>query len=155
MTLYEIDEAIMNCFDTETGEMTDAEAFDELLMQRETKIENVLLWIKDLDAEAEAIKTEKMNLAKRQSAAENKAANLRKYVKDALAGERFQSAKVSVTYRTDKQTVLKEGFTDADVPLEYSIITTKPDKSKIRAAIENGAVIDFAEVVVNQNMIIR
>ena len=47
-TLYEIDRAIMNCCNQETGEMIDQEALDALMMQRTEKLESVALWIKNL-----------------------------------------------------------------------------------------------------------
>ena len=51
MTLYEIDDAILNCIDEETGEIIDAEQLDKLYMEKEEKLENIALWIKDLKAE--------------------------------------------------------------------------------------------------------
>ena len=59
MTIYEIDQAIMNCVDVETGEIIDTEQLDKLQMERDAKLENVACWIKDLKAEAEALKNEK------------------------------------------------------------------------------------------------
>ena len=56
MTIYEIDQAIMECVDIETGEIIDTEQLDKLQMERDTKLENVACWIKELTAEAEAIK---------------------------------------------------------------------------------------------------
>ena len=41
MTIYEIDQAIMECVDFETGEIIDTEQLDELQMERDTKLENV------------------------------------------------------------------------------------------------------------------
>ena len=73
MTIYEIDQAIMECVDIETGEIIDTEQLDKLQMERNTKLENVACWIKDLKAEAEALKAEKQALAERQRVAENKA----------------------------------------------------------------------------------
>ena len=69
MKLYEIDNAILECIDMETGEVIDAEKLDALNIERDAKIENVVLWIKDLKAEAEAIKAEKLTLAERQKVA--------------------------------------------------------------------------------------
>ena len=66
MTIYEIDQAIMECVDLETGEIIDTEQLDKLQMEREKKLENVACWIKDLKAEAEALKNEKQALAERQ-----------------------------------------------------------------------------------------
>ena len=56
MKLYEIDEAILGCIDTETGEVIDPERLTALQMERTEKIEGVALWIKDIKAEIEAEK---------------------------------------------------------------------------------------------------
>ena len=55
-TLCEIDRAIMNCCNQETGEMIDQEALDALMMQRTEKLEAVALWIKNLQSDAIAFK---------------------------------------------------------------------------------------------------
>ena len=65
MKLYEIDNAILDCIDLETGEVIDTERLDALNMERDAKVENVACWIKDLMAEANAIKVEKLALAQR------------------------------------------------------------------------------------------
>ena len=66
MKLYEIDQAIMDCIDMETGEIVNEELLNDLQMERDAKIENVALWIKELKAEAEALKAEKLAFAERQ-----------------------------------------------------------------------------------------
>ena len=48
MTLYEIDAALAALMDPETGEIADIAAFEQLQMDRQTKIENVALWRKNL-----------------------------------------------------------------------------------------------------------
>ena len=55
MTLYEIDTAIADCIDPETGEV-DAERIEALMMQRETKIDNIVEYIFKLNADIEAAK---------------------------------------------------------------------------------------------------
>ncbi|MBR7083700.1 MAG: siphovirus Gp157 family protein, partial [Oscillospiraceae bacterium] len=76
MNIYDINRAIENCI-TEDGEVIDEQALTELLMAKEEKIENVACWIKNLTAEAEAIKAEKEKLAERQKQAEAKAESLK------------------------------------------------------------------------------
>ena len=76
MTLWEIDQGIMACLDAETGEIIDPEMLTALSMEREAKLENVACWIKNLRAEAAAIKAEKDALAKREKAAAKKAEDL-------------------------------------------------------------------------------
>ena len=59
MNLYEIDAEILGCVDVETGEIFDVDKFEELSLTRDAKIENICLWIKNLKAQAEALKAEK------------------------------------------------------------------------------------------------
>ena len=99
MNLYEIDQEIMNCVDMETGEIIDPARLNELQMDRDTKIENIACWIKNLYADAEAFKTEKQSFADRQKAAENKAESLKKYLTNYLAGQKFSTPKVAISFR--------------------------------------------------------
>lgn len=99
MTLYEIDQKIQSLVDPETGELLDYDAFAQLQMDREQKIENMALWVKDLSAEAKAIKEEEDNLKDRRKAMENKAERLKTYLSIALGGEKFQTPRCSVTFR--------------------------------------------------------
>lgn len=99
MTLYEIDKAITDLADPETGEITDFEALDNLQMARDQKIENIACYYKNLVSDAEAIKVEKDALTERQKAAENKAARLKEYLSYALRGEKFSTPKCAVTFR--------------------------------------------------------
>ena len=99
MTIYEIDNRIAGLVDPETGELLDYEAFAELQMEREAKIENMALWYKDLTAEAKAIREEEKALAERRKSAENKAERLKAYLDEALAGESYKTSRVAVSYR--------------------------------------------------------
>ena len=54
MNLYEIDAAITALVDPETGEISDFDAFDQLSMARDQKIENIALYYKNLVADAAA-----------------------------------------------------------------------------------------------------
>ena len=70
MNLYEINAALEQAYeeavDPETGEIIENEAYkaiDGLQMALEEKTENVLLWIKNLQADAEALKKEKIGAA--------------------------------------------------------------------------------------------
>lgn len=93
MTLYEIDSALEaaleKAFDPETGELIDEAAFEQteaLQLARDAKIENVALWIKNLNSDAEALKAEKEAFAAREKAAKNKAESLKRWLAFALVG---------------------------------------------------------------------
>lgn len=98
MNLYEIDAAIASLVD-ENGEISDFEALDELMMERDAKIENVACWYKNLMAEVKAFKEEEANLKGRRQISERKAERLLDYLDHALQGNKFSTAKVQVNYR--------------------------------------------------------
>ena len=158
MKLYEIDNAILECIDMETGEIIDAEKLDALNMERDAKIENVVLWIKDLKAEAEAIKAEKLALAERQKVAENKVDSLKKWVAYALGGQKFSTAKCAVSFRnTESVEVTEEGLenlmNDHDELLTYK--APEPNKKAIKDAIKDGLSVAGVQLVQNVSTIIK
>lgn len=104
MTLYEIDAAIL-ALQNEDGEITDYEALDALVMERDQKLENVACWVKDLTAEAKAIREEEKALAERRQRTERKAERLKGYLAYALQGQKFSTARCSVGYRESTATV--------------------------------------------------
>ena len=158
MKLYEIDNAILDCIDTETGEVIDIDKLNELQLERDAKIENVACWIKDLKAEAEAIKAEKLALAERQKAAENKAESLKKWLAYALDGEKFKTARCSVSFRkTESVEVTEEGL-EALMKGHDELLTYKapePNKTAIKQAIKDGLNVDGVQLVQNVSTIIK
>ena len=72
LSLYHIDQALEALIDPETGELLDYDAFEQLQMDREHKIENMVCWSKSLDAEAKAIRDEEKELAERRRTMERK-----------------------------------------------------------------------------------
>lgn len=152
MNIYDIEKAIEACVDKETGEIIDAEALDALQMERDEKIENVALWIKNLTAEAKAIKEERVALAKRQLTAENKALSLKAYLADALGGKKFQTAKCAVSFRTSQHIEIAEG---ASIPDEFLKQTVTVDKAGLTRAIKEGGVIEGVALVEGQSIQIR
>lgn len=100
--LYEIDAAILECVDMETGEIFDPEKLDALQMERNQKLEGVALWIKDLKAEAAAVKEEADKLNARKKAIDNKVDSLKQWLLYALGGEKLKTARCNV-YQTHSQ----------------------------------------------------
>ena len=158
MTLYEIDQAIMECVDLETGEIIDTEQLDKLQMERDVKLENVACWIKDLNAEAEAIKTEKQALAERQKVAENKAESLKKWLAYALQGEKFKTSKCAISFRKSESVeVTEDGLNNLmkehDELLTYK--TPTPNKTAIKQAIKDGLNVEGVQLVQNVSTVIK
>lgn len=152
-TLYEIDAAILNCCDAETGEIIDADALDALMMEREAKIENIALYIKNLTADAAAYKAEKEAFAAREAQAANKADRLKKYLTAALNGQKFSTSRCAVGFRRSEKVEIDE---ESVIPAEYMNETVKrtPDKTAIKA-IKAGREISGCRLVENQNISIK
>lgn len=158
MTIYEINEQILNCIDLETGEIIDIDKLNELELERDAKIENVACWIKELKAEAEAIKAEKLALAERQKVAENKAESLKKWLAFALQGEKFKTAKCSVSFRKSEVVeITDEGLNNLmkehDELLTYK--APEPNKKAIKDAIKDGLSVQGVRLECNTSVIIK
>ena len=164
MTLYEIDAAILACVDQETGEIIDPEALDALQMEREKKLENVALWVKDLKAEAEAIGNEVKALTARKKAAENKAERLKAWLAGALEGEILKTSKVRVSYThnsrlnvIDEQSVVNYIQTHYQEPeqfLKFSLPEIRKDAVKAEIS-KNGAEIPGCFVEATESVVIK
>lgn len=161
MNLYEIDMAIMEAFEKavnqETGEILDETAFvelDNLQLMRDEKIEGLLLWIKNLTADAEALKREKMAFEERQRSVNKRIESLKRYVIRAIAGQKFRTDRVSVTWRRSKVTEY-----DGDVELlPEECISRKPpevNKTELKRILESGVEIPGARIIEKQNMTIK
>lgn len=158
MTIYDIDQAIMECVDLETGEIIDTEQLDKLQMEREKKLENVACWIKDLKAEAEALKNEKQALAERQRVAENKAESLKKWLAYALQGEKFKTPKCAISFRKSEAVeVTEEGLKvlmkEHDELLTYK--APEPNKTAIKQALKDGLNVAGVQLIQNTSTIIK
>ena len=155
MTLYEIDQAILECLDEETGEIIDLERLSELNMEREKKISNVACWIKDLKAEAEALKIEKQNLAKRQQTCENKVESLKRWLAIALNGAKYKDSKCSVGYRKSTSVNFGINFDFNTLPEDLKKVTVEPKKNEIKQAIKDGLQIDGVTLEESNNIIVQ
>ena len=153
MKLYEIDEAITKCVDAETGEIIDAEQLDKLYMEKDEKLENIALWIKDLKAEAEALKAEKMAFAERQKVAENKMESLKKYLAYALDGKAFKSTRASVSFRKSQAVEITDIYKLDENYLRYK--EPEADKTAIKEALKAGKTVAGATLVENTSVIIK
>ena len=153
MEIYKINQAILDCIDAETGEIIDAEMLDKLQMEKSEKIENVACWIKDLKAEAEALKAEKMAFAERQRVAENKVESLKRYLAYALDGQAFKSTRASVSFRTSESVEIDDIYAVDENYLRYK--EPEADKTAIKNAIKAGQEVAGATLVKSTSVIIK
>lgn len=158
MNIYEIDNAMMSLIDEETGEIKDYEAFEELQMQKEEKIENVALWYKNLVAESKAIREEEKSLAERRKTLEHRAESLKNFVNRTLQGNKFATSKVAISYRKSTAVEVDDEFIDYAMKNNNDLLTFKrpePNKAVIKGMLQGGFDIPHAELVERNNMSIK
>lgn len=155
MNLFQIDDAIMACIDQETGDILDVEKLDALEMEREKKISNTACFIKNLRAEAEAIKAEKMKMADRQKAKENLADRLENYLTNYLGGLTYEDERCAISYRKSTSTEIAEDLDLSTLPDGCKKIKIEADRTAIKKALQNGEKIDGCALVVKNNIQIK
>ena len=157
MTLYEIDKALADFefeIDEETGEILNAADLDELKMAREDKIENIGLYIKNLEAEKEAVKHEKDNFADREKRLGKKIDSLKRYLTYALDGQKFSTPKVAVSFRKSESVLVKDKYLIPDNYMNLSVVR-EPNKTAIKNALKRGEEIMGVELLEKRNISIK
>lgn len=154
MNLYEIDQAILELVDPETGEITDFGELDRLMMERNRKIENVACWIKNLASDAAELKSEEAALNERRKKKESQILRLKRYLSDALQGEKFETSKCAVSFRRSSAVSVTDPAMIARWALENGnqdvvIQKTEISKTALRNLLKSGVSVDGAELVEN------
>lgn len=149
MTIYDINSEIMKCIDCETGEILDEERLSSLQMQRDAKIENVCLWIKNINADVDAFKTEEDALAKRRKSKERLRDRLMRYVSDNI-GEEFETTRVRARYNTGEQVKILD---ESIIPKEFwREKAPEINKAAIKRAIKAGDEVAGAKIEKTYNL---
>lgn len=164
MQLYKIDKAIENAIelgtDPETGELLNVEELESLLIEKQTKTENIALWIKNLRAEIEAMKAERDAFNQRIKTAQNKMDSLKDYLQFCLNGEKFETERVKISYRRSEQVAISDeaAFIDWASKSGDNFLRFKNpeiDKTKLKDELKAGFEIPFASIEVKQNLQIK
>ena len=160
--LYDIDQEILDCVDLETGEILDGEKLTALQMERERKLEGVALWVKDLKAEAEAVKAEADKLTARKKALDNKIDSIKTWLLQALNGEKLKTPRCNV-YQTHNQKVViddEKALIDMFMssPFGEKFLRMKEpeiDKNALKDSMKQGYEYEFAHLEETESVVIK
>lgn len=169
MTLYDIDAQIAALdgaaeddmlIDAETGELISvSQVLDALRMEREAKLENVACWVKNLSAEADAIREEENRLIKRRKAAETKAENLKSWLLSAMTREdgttdKLKTGRVVVSVKRNPPSTVVD---DDLLPSTYKVakITYQANKDLIKRELLAGGEVPGAHLEYGRSVIIK
>lgn len=160
MNLYDIDNAIAALIDPETGEITDFEAFENLEISRERKIEYLCKSIKEAPVLVDAIQSEISRLQEKKKAIEDRANKNKAFLQGYLGGEKYKSPLFSCYYGTTKEV---QGDTDefkkwamangADEYLKYK--EPEINKTSIKEALAKGIDVHGLQLVEKKYLCIK
>ena len=161
MKLYEIDQEIEALIDPETGELVDENAFETLQMARQDKIENLVLWLKNLTAEAKAVKEEADILLDRQRKLVQQAERLKDYIRVILDGEKFKTPRCSVSYRASESVEIEDSAAllkwaesnHFDDCIRYK--TPEISKTAVKERLKSGQAVPGARICKNRNLVVK
>ena len=140
MLLYKIQQQILDIYDNaeidENGELhIDDQLLAYLENDRDTKIEGLIKYYKDLQGDIEKFKTEIKSLSESKKVLENKAVSLEKFLDLQHKGEAKQYGVHKVSYR--KSTVVVGNDLDI-LPPELKNTVVEAKKAEIKAKLKEG-----------------
>lgn len=158
MKLYEIDSAIQAVYDQieqNDGVLPDEleSLLDGLQMERETKISNIVLLLKNIDGDCTKLAVEISLLQKKYKALENRKQSVRNYLAYAVGeGNKFKDA-ISSIYWQQRESV---DVSDVEsLPDMFVHVEKTPDKGLIKQYLEGGCHIAGCQIVTKQSIVVR
>lgn len=153
MKLYEINNAILDCIDMETGEIIAPEKLESLQMDKHEKLRNIAFVALNAAADVAAYEEQEKKFAARKKAAKATVAWAKETLARELGGEKMKEAEFTVSYR--KSETVEVADVNA-VPDEFlTPQAPKVDKVGLKKAIKGGAVIDGVTIAEKQNIQIK
>lgn len=163
-SLYELSEQIRNFefkIDEETGEVLNVDELNQINMKFDEKAENIIKYIKNLDAEAQALKNEEDSIKGRRQAKERKIESLRRYLSGIMQANDRQKIEFTsgvATFRKSNVVEVDDKFlTWARMSERSEFLNMKLDinKGAIKEALKNGEALQFAHLVEKNNLQIK
>ena len=161
MTLYEITGDILKLLTYAEDPDVDEQAFNDtmeaLSCEIEEKADGYAKVIKQLQGEAETIKTEIERLSGRKEAIENHIKAMKGNLEQSMivtGKEKFKTELFSFNIQNNAPSVVLDVDEDK-VPEQFIVITKKVDKKGIGQALKNGDQIDFAHLEQSRSLRIR
>lgn len=135
-------------FDTEIDPQAITDTLESIAAEIEVKAENTAIIMKELEAEAAKLKAEEQRLNARRKVYENRVANLKQGLFDAMkltGKEKFKTTLFSFGIQKNGGKIPVIVDVDcSELPDEYVIITEKPDTEALRAYIEKHGTCKYA-----------
>lgn len=160
MTIYELSGSWRTLYDMADDPDMDAEVWFDTLEgiegEIEVKAENYGKVIKQLKADAEAVKAEKDRLARKQQSLENKATYLMRRLQEAMElveKDKIKTELFSFNIQNNPPSVFIAD--ESRVPEEFLKTKVEVDKTKIKDWLKEGNIADWAELTQGKSLRMR
>lgn len=155
-SLYELTGQYLEIYNMELDEETKLDTLDSIDWETEyeTKVENYIKVMKNIDADIEARKAEIKRLTELNKADEKK----KEHLKDTLSASMNMTGHERVDTQLFKVSFRKSQAVEVDetvLPEAYKVATWKPDKKLLKEDLKNGLEIIGASLVERKNLSIR
>ena len=155
-SLYELTGQYLEIYNMELDEETKLDTLDSIDWETEyeTKVENYIKVMKNIDADVEARKAEIKRLTELNKADEKKKDHLKDTLSasmNATGHERVDTPLFKVSFRKSQAVEVDETV----LPEAYKVATWKPDKKRLKEDLKNGLEIIGASLVERKNLSIR
>lgn len=146
MSLYEISQELITVINggyviTEEGEILfDSENIDELEIAYNEKLEGCGLYVKNLQAEVDAMKAEERKLAERRRIKENKIDRMKDYMLDSMNRtdtNKLDTSKVAIFTRKSQKVVIDD---ESAIPLQFIKTVQSINRADVKKALKTGEV---------------
>ena len=164
MNLYELNQNFNNLVsvleNTEDENIKELikNSMDQLALETNEKIENIIKYIKNLEAEAEALEKESKRLNDRKIRTLKKVDNLKGYLKDftsSLESKKYNTGIFNISIRKNAASVIVDN--EFLVPDEFckTEIIRKVDKVALKEKLKAGEVIEGVKLQQTESIIIK
>lgn len=164
LTLYNIADQylvdLQKLQDMEIDEQTFADTLESLSGELEIKATNVAMFVRNLEASAEAIKAAEKQMAERRKAIEAKADRIRQYLLDNMT--RTGITKIDCPYfvlSVRKNPPAVEVLNQDMIPNEYFDIPEPPaptlNKNRLKEDLKAGVIVEGAKLTAGQSLSIK
>lgn len=153
MRLFEINEAIADLINFETGEILDVEAFDNLKLERRDKLTNIALLYKNMKSDVAQLKALEKEYSERRKSAEKTMEWAKATLERELNGEKLMDEKKRFTTYYHSSTSTKTNM--EILPDEWKKTTVAPMTKEIGEALKRGEKIEGAWLEENQSLVIK
>lgn len=162
MRLYEIPTAMRLALedlevDDQTGEVLGVDALEAVEAEATAKIEATGLFIRELEADAEAAKLEAERLARRAKSTAAKIDRLKSYMSPALhaLGGKVKTGRITISFRKSEAVVVTCPV--ERLPDVYQVVktTVAPDKKALKEALKAGEVLDGVVLEQRESVVLR